>query len=202
MRRVALVAVALALAGCETVQVSMAPRVGALELAERVPGGVALLVTEETRAALFSGKPDSLTGSSITHRFPMGTALESAATQAFSQVFREVTLVRTREAAKTYSLVLEPRVTDFHFAYDALHYAGFATAATARARVQVTAARGDAVVVWSRTVESPEQRRGPFKERERVRGASEAASAALAAALAQLATEAASNPAVRQALAP
>lgn len=199
-RLLAAAVVLLLLAGCETVQVPLVPRVDGAGLPAQVPGAVALLVTDATRAYVFSGRPDSLTGATRTHRFALGEALESASRQAFSRVFREVTLVRTRDAATGQPIVLEPTVVEFRFRYDSLRYAGFASAAAAWVRLRVTATR-DGAVVWTRTVESPEQVRGPFGEKTRERGMAEAASAAVAAAVARLAGEAAVNPAVLQAVA-
>lgn len=189
-------------AGCETLTVPMTPQVERMSLPIHLPADAALLVTEETKGYVFSGKPESFTGSSRIHRFPLGEALESASRQAFSQVFQQVTIVRTPAEAKAHRLVIEPRVAEFHFRYDALRYVGFAAATLSRVRLRVTVARGDQVV-WDRTVESPEQRRGPFlREDDREKGAGEAASAALVAALTQIASEAAVNPAVRHAVRP
>lgn len=201
-RRILAVGLALlTLAGCGgTVRVPLAPRVDRASLPAAVPGAVALLVTEETKAYVFSGKPDSLTGGSTVHQFALGEALDAAARQAFTQVFREVTIVRTAQAAKGHPVLLEAAIVDFQFRYDSLRYAGFAAAAVARVRVRVTATR-DGAVVWTRTIEPPEQVRGPLGEKSRERGMGEAASAAVAAALAQAAGEAAVNPAVRQAVA-
>lgn len=122
---------------------------------------------------------------------PIGREIEKAARDAFSQVFHELEVVRRSPEPRVVEVVIEPTLDSFHFRYDALSYAGFAVAAVSRIRVTVRMTDG-IETVWARTVETPDQRRGPwvldFNYEEQV-GA--AASDALVAAFKDIALEAA-----------
>lgn len=178
----------------------MAPSVGRIEVAAPLPVEAALLVTQEARARVFTARPEGSSTSPRMHAFPLGAALEAASQQAFSQVFERVTVVRTREEARRYRLLIEPAVTELRFRYDEPGGLAFATAAVARARVRVTVATPE-TTVWEKTVTSPEQRSAPWVVKlDASKEVGEAASAALASAFRQLAQEVAAHAAVRQAV--
>lgn len=146
--------------GC-TVKVPMNPIVGAIEIKEKLSVEAGLLITEETKNYIYKGHPKSFTMSARPHEFHLGDSLEKASIQAFSQVFRKITLVRTNEEAKKYKIVIEPRIEDFHFRYDALSSAGFAVALLSKIKVRVTLSSREALV-WQKSIESPEQKKGPW----------------------------------------
>jgi len=183
--------------GC-TVKVPVVPNIGKLELKETIPLDAGLLITEETRSYIFKGKPESVTGSARPHEFPLGQALESASYMTFSQVFRKVTIARTPLEAKSYMVSIAPMIEDFHFRYDQLSYAGFAVAVVSKIKVRVTLASGE-TKIWEKSVESPEQRKGPwvvnFSYEDKV---GEATSDALTFTLREIATEIAQDASVKQ----
>jgi hypothetical protein len=139
----------------------MSPNVGKIDINQIIPVEAALLITEETRNYVFRGHPESFTASARPHEFRLGEALEKASIDTFSQVFQKVALVRTYQEAKDYKIIIEPQIGDFHFRYDQLRYAGFAVAALSKMKVKVTLYSGE-TKVWEKTVESPEQKRGPW----------------------------------------
>jgi hypothetical protein len=185
--------------GC-IIKVPVIPNVGKLELKETIPLEAGLLITEETRSYIFKGNPESFTGSARPHEFPLGQALESASYQTFSQVFQKVTIVRTPLEAKSYKVSIAPIIENFHFRYDQLSYAGFAVAVVSKIKVRVTLASGE-IKIWEKSVESPEQRKGPWiiniSPEEK---AGEAASDALTFTLREIATEIAQDDSVKQLL--
>ena len=146
--------------GC-TVKVPMNPYVGKIEIGQELPVEAGLLITEETKSYVFKGNPESFTGGGRPHEFPLGEALENASLQAFSQVFKKVSLVRSRKEANNYQVVIEPGIEEFHFEYDQLSYVGFAVAVLSKIKVRVTLANGE-TKIWEKTVESPQQKEGPW----------------------------------------
>ena len=183
----------VALAGC-TMHVPMHTTVPDLQVSNKIPLRAALLISEELRAFMFRGNPESFTGGGNEFVFPLGGQLEKAAQDAFSQIFRQVTVVRARPHAKDVEILVEPGIVDFHFRFDQLSYAGFAMAAVAKIRVKVTLTDGR-VAVWARDVESPEERSGPWAITFDVGWhQGNAASKALAFALKEIAAEASKAP--------
>ncbi len=180
-----------------TIKVPMTPNVVQIEIKEKLPVEAGLLITEETRNYIFNGKPESFTGSARPHEFPLGQALENTSVPTFSQIFQKVTLARTANEARNFKIFLEPKIEEFHFRYDTISYALFAVAVISKIKVRVTLASGE-TKVWERSLESPEQRKGPWVanfgfERE----VGESASDALGVALRQIALEIANDALLR-----
>jgi hypothetical protein len=183
--------------GC-TVKVPVHPEVGALEITEKLPLATALLIPEEMQRYIFHGYPENLTAGGRWHDFALGEALENGALQAFSQVFQQVSVVRTATDAKRFQLAIEPTIEDFHFRYDQVSYGAFRTGVLSKITVRVTLATGE-TKVWERSVESPWQREGPWVINFSVEEeAGESASAALAFTLRKLAMDIAEDPSIRQ----
>lgn len=183
--------------GC-TIKVPVNPDVGKIDIPEKLPLEAALLITEETQNYVFQGRPESFTAGGRPHEFTLGEALQKASLQTFSQVFRNVTLVRTPQEAKNYKLFIEPKIEDFHFRYDQLSYAGFAVAVLSKIKVHVTLASGE-TKVWERSVESPEQKKGPWALNFSIeKDVGESAAEALAFTLRKIASEIAEDTSIRQ----
>ena len=189
----AIMAVAVAgifLSACGTIQVPMNTQIDDLGVGNKIPLRATLVIPESLSNYKFTGKPQSFTGGARDHEFPLGAEIEQATRNAFSQVFQQLVVARERPDSKVVEVLIEPEIVDFHFRYDQLSYVGFAIAAVSKIRVKVSMSDGT-VVVWTRTVESPEQRSGPWMvdfEYEKHQG--KAASNALAHALKEIATEA------------
>jgi hypothetical protein len=183
--------------GC-TVKVPVHPEVGALEVKDKLPVVTALLVTQETQGYIFHGYPANLTAGGRWHDFLLGEALEKASLQAFSQVFQQVSVVRTEAEAKRFQLAIEPKIEDFRFRYDQVNYGPFRTGVLSKITVRVTLATGD-TKLWERSVESPWQKKGPWVINFSVEEeAGQSASEALAYTLRKLAMEITEDPSVRQ----
>lgn len=184
--------------GC-AVKIPMSPDVGYLGISKKLPAKAALLIPEDTRKYVFTGKPESLTGALRPHAFPLGMAMEQASVQAFSQVFRDVSLVRTPAEAKRYGIVIEPEIEDFHFRYDQLTYVGFGIAVLSKIKVRVTLASGK-TKIWERSIESPEQKKGPWMvDLNYEKKVGESASSALVYTLKKIAKEIARDATVKRA---
>lgn len=184
--------------GCGTLKVPMNPYVGNVVAEEIIPLEAALMISESTANYTFRGTPESFTGSARTHEFPLGEALEKASVHTFSQVFEKVALVRTSKDAKKYKVIIEPEITDFHFRYDQLSYVGFGVAVLSKIRVKVVL-ESEGTKIWEKTIESPEQKRGPWMINvDYTRDVGESASAALVYTLEKIAEEISRDPAVRR----
>lgn len=198
LSKIAFVAViAVFSAGC-TVKVPMNPYVGKIGINHELPVEAGLLITEATKGYVFKGNPESFTAGGRPHEFPLGEALENASLQTFSQVFQKVSVVRTREEAKNYQIVIEPKIEEFHFEYDALSYVGFAVAVLSKMKVGVTLANGE-TKIWEKIVESPQQKEGPWVLNiDYEKDAGLAASKALVFALRNIAEAIAADGSIRQ----
>lgn len=152
----------LAVASACAVHVPMEPHVGGISVdIDKLPVEVALLIPLETKDYIFAGYPDSFTGATREHFFPLGAALERASIQAFSQIFQKLVVVRTQKEAQKYPVYLVPEIENFHFEYDQLRYAGFAIAVVTKVTIKGTLG-SEGTIVWQQSVESPEQRQGPW----------------------------------------
>ena len=145
-----------------TVNVPLEPKAGLLGVAhKRLPVSAALLITDQLSNYILRDYPDSFTGATREHVFPLGQAVERASIQVFSQIFNQLVVVRDIQEAKKYDLYLTPEIENFHFEYDQLSYAGFAIAVVVKITIRGILSSGDSII-WQLSVESPEQRAGPW----------------------------------------
>ncbi len=152
---------AIVSAACAPIKVPLEPKVGKLELGEPFSGDAVLFISEDAKNYVYSVKPESFTGGARQHEFPLGEALEIASLQTFPQVFQNTFLVRTSAEAEKHAITIEPKIEEFHFRYDQMSYAGFAVAVFSKAKVRVSVSN-KGKVIWEKTVESPEQKKGPW----------------------------------------
>lgn len=176
----------------------MAPDVGEIKTLDKLPVEAGLLIFQETKNYVFKGKPESFSLKLRPHEFSLGEALEKASEQVFSQVFKNIKLIRTFQEAKKYRIIIEPRIEDFHFRYDTISYAGFAYAAISKMSVHVTIVGGE-THIWEKSSESPEQIKGPwvFDPRDG-KYVGEAASDALVFTLRKMALEITEDASIKQ----
>ncbi len=174
--------------GC-TVKVPMTPDCRDIEYKEKLPIEAGLLITENTRRYVFRGKPESFTAGARPHEFPLGETLELASKIIFSELFKDVSLIRSLEEGQHFKLIIKPQIDDFHFRYDQLSHAGFAVSCLSSIKVTIILFSGGAKI-WEKTIESPEVRKGPWMvniDYEKDMG--ESASEALVFTLNQIALE-------------
>jgi len=106
---------ALTITGCAHT-VPMIPKVERIDVPRKFPIAAALFITPEARNAILRKRPSTLEGWAYVHEFPMGQALEDASLSTFSQLFQQVTVVRSaEEAEKSYRLYIEPSVEAFSY---------------------------------------------------------------------------------------
>lgn len=179
---------ALAASGC-TIRVPVTSGVGTISVSSRLPVEAALLIPEETQYYVFQGNPEGMAYGARPHEFPLGSALEEASLQAFSQVVEKLELVRTHEDAVRYPLVIAPEVTEFRFSYPNF---GLASAASIKVKARVSSGGAE---IWVKEAAPPEQRKGMGVDE-----IGRAASDALSAAVKQLAREMSSDQQLRKAL--
>lgn len=174
--------------GC-TIRVPVSAGVGTISVSSRLPLDAALLITEDTLYHVFQGNPEGMAYGARPHEFPLGSALEEASLQAFSQVFEKLELVRTREEAARYPVVVSPEITEFRFSYPNF---GLASAASIKVRASLSAGGNE---IWVKDASPPEQRKGMGVEE-----VGRAASEALSLAVKQIAREMAGDQQLRAAL--
>lgn len=152
--------IAVISSGC-TINVPMRAISVEMGIKEKLPIKAGLLISEDTRAYVFKGNPESFTASARPHEFPLGNALEDASMHVFSQIFEEVHIIRTAQEATEFDISVEPQIQDFHFRYNQLNYAGFAIAVFSKIRIHVTLANGE-TRIWEKSIESAEHKKGPW----------------------------------------
>ena len=180
--------------------------------AERVPiyrkfsVQAGLLISEEDKNFVYKGTPSGPLLSNIAHVFPLGEALEKDSMQIFSQVFKNIQVVRTPAEAQKLKIVIVPQIEDFTFRYDeAKEYyvkpLGDTRyiAPTAAIKVKVTV-YSEGARIWEKSVKSPEKKK-PMPNptgtvNKEVMG--EVVSQALTDALARIAGEIAQDPDVEK----
>jgi hypothetical protein len=178
--------------GC-TVKVPMTPDCRGIEYKEKLPIEAGLLITEKTRQYVFRGKPESFTAGARPHEFPLGETLELASEIIFSELFKDVSLIRSLEEGRHFKLIIKPQIDDFHFRYDQLSHAGFAVSCLSRIKVTITLFSED-TKIWEKTIESPDVKRGPWMVNiDYERDIGESASEALVYTLNQIALEISDN---------
>jgi len=74
----------------------------------------------------FTGHPTSFTGGGTTLSIPLGNITQQIAVRAFSQNFTTVHTDNTLKDQADYTVIVQPRVQHFEYAYDQLKNAGFA----------------------------------------------------------------------------
>ena len=190
--------------GCGGVyRVPITPHVGPMEIREKLPMEAAIVITREMKNHVIERKSDDVKGvyeGFRRYEFLFGEALETASIDAFSQVFQKVTIVRTSQEAKKYPLYVQPSIKDFNFRHDSktYNYKAFALLSNVKVSIKVSATNG---VIWERTVETPEQKEGPWRKVQRVNLVlGRLASRSLEYALTELARGIATDPEVWQAI--
>jgi hypothetical protein len=182
--------------GC-AVKVPLSPDIPNLQFGKKLPVEAALLITEETRNYIFTGRSDSLTGRGTSYELAFGETLEKTSIEIFSQIFDKITVVRTQEEAKKYTIYVEPKIEDFHFwfATDIIPIYG-AIIVSSRIKVHIRAGRRD-VSIKEESVESPEYQSKPgvFKAEKDLGGT---ASAALVYTLGKIAIQLSEDASFRQ----
>lgn len=179
----------IVISGC-TAFIPMSPKIGELILLKPIPVEVALLVTDEARSYVYSGRPSSFAGSAGTLQFPLGQALETVSMDAFSQVFQKVVLVRTLSDAQRYPAYIQSTVEKFDFHIEMGSNSPLVVQSTTRVALMDANAK-----VWDR-VESNETRALKVGSLQEHWG--EAASDNIVTSIKRAATAMSEDPAVRR----
>ena len=182
--------------GC-AVKVPLSPDIPNLQFGKKLPVEAALLITEETRNYIFTGRSDSLTGRGTSYELAFGETLETTSIEIFSQIFDKIAVVRTLEEAKKYKIYVEPKIEDFHFSFSTDKVPLFGQIIVfSRIKVHIKAGSHD-VTIKEESVESPEAQGKPgvFKAENDLGGS---ASAALVYSLSKIAIQLSEDASVRQ----
>ncbi len=135
-------------------KIQMVPQVSHINVSQKLPASVALLITPEVRNSVIRKRPSTFVGWAHVNEYPMGKALEEASLQAFSQVFERVTVVRNLEDAKAnYWILIEPVVEQFSY-YHSMRWLWNATYSKVRVRVALVSGE---TKVWELSLNSPRQ---------------------------------------------
>lgn len=151
--------------GCATLPkeifVPMNADVERLQVHRKFPLQAALLISEEDKNYVYKVTPSIFQLSGIVHVFPLGQALEKESVQVFSQIFRDVQVVRTLEEAKKFKIFIAPKIEDFSFRYEEGkgQYSDVRYIVPIAAIKVKTALYGGGTQIWEKSVKSPEQQR-------------------------------------------
>lgn len=92
----------------------------------KTDGKALVLMTQEEETWIYSGHPTSFTGGGTTLTVPMGNITKQVALEVFSRHFAQVDTANDLGKAAGYTLVVNPRVKHFEYAYNQLKNLGFA----------------------------------------------------------------------------
>jgi hypothetical protein len=180
--------------GC-TIKVPMHPEVSSIEPKWHMAVEAALFIPEDSPNYFFKGYPESVTASARLHEFPLGPALEKVCVDTFSQMFEKVTVLRRREEAKDFPIVIEPRIEWFEFEL------GFLTPSyTSTISLTVNVTSGHKVVWMKSRSDRAESQLSWSKVLVWEEGLGNSASKALASAVGRIAAEMATDATLRQVL--
>ncbi len=182
--------------GC-VVKAPLSPDIPNLQFGKKLPVEAALLITEETREYIFTGRSDSLTGRGTSYELAFGETLEKTSVEIFSQIFDKIAVVRTLEEAIKFKIYVEPKIEDFHFSFSTYKIPLYgAIIVSSRIKVHMRAGSRD-VIIKEESVESPEYQSKPgvFKTEKDLGGT---ASAALVNTLGKFAIQLSEDASFRQ----
>jgi hypothetical protein len=84
---------------------------GRVMVHRKFPVQAALLISEEERNYVYKVTPMIMLIANVVHVFPLGDAWEKDSIQVFSQIFRDVQVVRTPAEAQKFKIVIAPVVS-------------------------------------------------------------------------------------------
>lgn len=154
MKYFLMIVISFCLTSCETTRVRMLPQVSNLGIERKIPIEAGLFITEETKSYVFRGRPESYYGWNMEHYFPLGSSLEEASLQVFSQVFEKVTVVRKWSQSMKNKIVIEPQIEDFHFSYP--FYYSWEVHSASRIKLKIYIWDNKNSKIWEKSLESPE----------------------------------------------
>ena len=129
-------------------------------ISQKIPLTVGILVVRNENYN-FKGHPESYTASLRSHKFPLGKMLEILSVKMFSQIFTDVQVVNDESLLKNYDICIRFIITEFHFRYDALRYAGFAMSVVCKISIHAIV-EIEKNVILNEVITSPEIREGPW----------------------------------------
>lgn len=106
---------------------------------QKTPGKVLVYMPDKDANRVFKGHPTSFTGGGTTLTIPLGDITRQIAVRAFSNEFTSVTAADTIKNQADYTVVVQPRVQHFEYAYNQLKNLGFAITPETRVDLSVKA---------------------------------------------------------------
>lgn len=101
-------------------------------------GKALVVMTQEEQDWVYSGNPTSFTGGGTTLTAPLGNITKQVALEVFSRHFAEVASATEMPDSGRYTLVVNPHVTHFEYAYNQLKNLGFAITPEVKIDLAVT----------------------------------------------------------------
>ena len=92
----------------------------------KIDGAALVVMTEQEVAWIYSGNPTTFTGGGTTLTVPLGNITKQVALEVFTRYFERVENATGLAGAADYLIVVNPRVTNFEYAYKQLKNLGFA----------------------------------------------------------------------------
>jgi hypothetical protein len=142
LRQTAAVAAALALmllSGCAYNVGYNSTYLPAEQTHQKTPGKVLIYMPDKDANWVFKGHPTSFTGGGTTLTIPLGDITRQIAVRAFSNEFTSVTAADMIKNQADYTMVVQPRVKHFEYAYNQLKNLGFAITPETRVDLSVKA---------------------------------------------------------------
>jgi hypothetical protein len=182
------------LIGC-TMIIPMEPGVKDLGVKNKLQVEVCLLIPNNTRNYIYKGTPeiDGDKKNAFSFQIALGQAMEDASVKIFSQLFKNVRIIRGTGESRSCALVIRPKVdgmtnralTD-ETRPDAIPRVFHSYC---KIRSAATVYRGDSTKIWEKMIESSEIKSAPWKGSDSFAAVSQIGGQALSEALVQSLTK-------------
>lgn len=107
-------------------------------IAGKHDGKVLVVMSQQEQDWVYSGHPTSFTASATTLSVPLGNITKQVAIEVFSRHFAEVDTATALPGNGQYTLVVNPRIKHFEYAYNQLKNLGFAITPEIKLDLDVT----------------------------------------------------------------
>ncbi|MEJ2380444.1 MAG: hypothetical protein P8076_04575 [Gammaproteobacteria bacterium] len=121
---------------------------------QKTPGKVLIYMPDTDANWVFKGHPTSFTGGGTTLTIPLGDITRQIAVRAFSNEFTSVTAADTIKNQADYTVVVQPRVQHFEYAYNQLKNLGFAITPETRVDLSVKVSDSEGRTIVNKVYQS------------------------------------------------
>jgi len=172
----------------------MDPKVGDIEVFDKLPIEVGLLIKKNSKKYVFRG--NMLMENKWVLDFPLQESLREVSFQTFSQLFHKVNLMQRLNEARNYQIYIVPEIENFFWKIKRSGFVGTQGTYFSTIRIKVTVFRGKNVI-WEKSVETTQAVQIVPSQEVEVRSG-KSASMAMVSAFKRIAKDMAEDPIIIQ----